>query len=542
VLFCDVQGGWIGLSNLDVDPLFRDMSNDNFRLMSIACGDSIDSPGIDNGHPDYQDILLSCSWGLGTVESDMGAYGGGIHIMHSGTIINVPMEYPTIQAAIDASWHGDTVLVQPGTYIENIRYYGRNITVGSMFLLTGEFSYIDSTIVDGNDSARIVSFLDGEDSTASIIGFTLKNGYEAWNGGGIFCDHSSPRIAHNIIKDNVARHGGGIGCNYSNAIIEYNIIENNIDSRTGAGISCQNSNPLIHHNEIINNYNEGFYDGAGGIYCHSSDPIISDNFIAWNDIGGSNDGSGGIYCMYADPIIINNVIMGNISSGSGRHCGGIDFRASDAYLNNNVVYNNTGTSRGGLYISSNNTLINNTVVWGNFPTQIALGYSATIILSYSNIQDTLWPGTGNININPLFRDPANNDFHLMSVACGDSVDSPCIDAGDPNILDSLLDCSWGLGTLRSDMGAFGGGDSVSIGILDNIPLLPDRFILLQNYPNPFNAQTTIRFMLAGSRLCLTSTFKLGYMQSPSTPHISPAASISTACRRGRWLNPKGWCC
>jgi hypothetical protein len=83
----------------------------------------------------------------------------------------------------------------------------------------------------------------------------------------------------------------------------------------------------------------------------------------------------------------------------------------------------------------------------------------------------------------------------MSIACGDSADSPCIDAGDPNILDSLLDCSWGLGGPRSDMGAYGGGDSITVGILDNIPSLPDRFILLQNYPNPFNAQTTIRFIL-----------------------------------------------
>jgi hypothetical protein len=83
----------------------------------------------------------------------------------------------------------------------------------------------------------------------------------------------------------------------------------------------------------------------------------------------------------------------------------------------------------------------------------------------------------------------------MSTACGDPYDSPCIDAGHPDILDSLLDCSWGLGELRSDMGAYGGGDSVTVGIDDYVERLPSQFALFQNYPNPFNAVTVICYSL-----------------------------------------------
>jgi hypothetical protein len=97
-------------------------------------------------------------------------------------------------------------------------------------------------------------------------------------------------------------------------------------------------------------------------------------------------------------------------------------------------------------------------------------------------------------MDPFFRDPAARDLHLMAIACGDSADSPCIDAGDPNILDSLLDCSWGLGGSRSDMGAYGGGDSATVGI-DYPRPLPGSFVLLQNYPNPFNSNTTISFRI-----------------------------------------------
>jgi len=104
----------------------------------------------------------------------------------------------------------------------------------------------------------------------------------------------------------------------------------------------------------------------------------------------------------------------------------------------------------------------------------------------------------NIFMDPLFRDPANGDYHLQSMTdpqCGDLNDSPCIDAGDPTIEDIILDCDWGLGTIFSDMGAFGGGDSTMLEIRDFAPTIPERHFLSQNYPNPFNAQTTVNYIL-----------------------------------------------
>jgi len=82
----------------------------------------------------------------------------------------------------------------------------------------------------------------------------------------------------------------------------------------------------------------------------------------------------------------------------------------------------------------------------------------------------------------------------MATYCGDPYDSPCIDAGHPDILDSLLDCDWGLGELRSDIGAYG-GISEQVGIDDRETQVPNRITLLQNYPNPFNASTTICYTL-----------------------------------------------
>ena len=92
-------------------------------------------------------------------------------VSHS-TIINIPADYPTIQQGINASAHGDTVLVQPGTYVENINFYGHNIVLGSMFLTTGDTSYIATTVIDGDSLATVVVFENGEDTTAILCGCT----------------------------------------------------------------------------------------------------------------------------------------------------------------------------------------------------------------------------------------------------------------------------------------------------------------------------------------------------------------------------------
>ena len=93
---------------------------------------------------------------------------------------SVTSPFRTIQFAIEHNntSDGDIILVGPGTYTENINFRGKDITVGSLTLTTGDKSYVSETIIDGGsptnaDSASVVSFVSGETSSSGFASWLL---------------------------------------------------------------------------------------------------------------------------------------------------------------------------------------------------------------------------------------------------------------------------------------------------------------------------------------------------------------------------------
>jgi hypothetical protein len=87
----------------------------------------------------------------------------------AATVIHIPADKPTIQAGIKAAGNGDTVLVSPGTYVENINFLGKTITVESSM---GP----KVTIIDGGGLSSVVTFSSRETLSSVLRGFTVRDG------------------------------------------------------------------------------------------------------------------------------------------------------------------------------------------------------------------------------------------------------------------------------------------------------------------------------------------------------------------------------
>ncbi len=200
-----------------------------------------------------------------------------------GATIQVPGDYQTIQAAIDASVDGDTVLVADGTYTgegnKNLDFNGKELTVQSE---NGPLK----TIIDCENDGRGFYFHSGELEDAVVTGFTITNGRVRDQGGGIYIGNSSPTITNCIIINNIAT--------------------SNSNNSQGGGIYLGNAgSPTIANCVIVRNTSN--YLG-GGIYFYNARPNIINCTITRNV---AVDG-GGIYVRYKPaPTLINSILWGN---------------------------------------------------------------------------------------------------------------------------------------------------------------------------------------------------------------------------------------
>ncbi len=227
--------------------------------------------------------------------------GAGENVLDA--VLNVPGEYETIQAAIDAASDGDTVLVAPGEYNESIDFLGKEIAV------IGRPSDPSSVILDGQGlDASGVHFRTNENRQTVLDGFSIRNctGTDYWNnnfgrraGGAIQIIDASPTLRNLIISGNSASWGGGMFC-------------------------AEGANPLISTARFIGNRGDG---SGGAINARSSGIEIEGCVFFRNESGAGNQFTGELHFYQVEGSILNSVF----------HRGGVFFQSqSEINLVNSI--------------------------------------------------------------------------------------------------------------------------------------------------------------------------------------------------------------
>jgi parallel beta-helix repeat protein len=370
-----------------------------------------------------------------------------ILISSSTNTINVPADYPTIQGAINAAAYGDTVLVAAGTFAEHISMKSGITVQGTGGSLSTPDDPSDDAVIDGTGSGRPVYFGPSV-SNASLVGFTITNGRGENSGGNIACWGEANTIEDNLIINGLTTSWGGYGggiylgssSNYSKVI--NNVIRDNWAWATGGGIEIRADEVVIERNVISNNQS----DWAGGIYVSGSSIVIKKNIIDHNYADFRHGGGIYVYRSASATIIENNTVVSNIAISWG--LGGAMYidEVDEITIRNNIIANNLNNSTGGIHFVS-------------CPVTLTFTYNDVYNNQGSNYFGC--PGDGNISEDPLFVDPENQDYHLQ-------LGSPAIDAGDPDPAynDPKDPANPGyafypaMGTVRNDMGAYGGDGGV----------------------------------------------------------------------------------
>lgn len=181
----------------------------------------------------------------------------------------VPSEYATIQSALSVCVSGDSVIVAPGIYMENLVWPQIDgITLKS------SSNRLD-TIIDGNTAGRCLGFIGSWTNpvitqATTIDGFTFRKGYSQENGAGIMCYYSSPSIKNCIVAYNEAHSmgsGGGLYCYASSPMINNVIFVNNIAYSGGGAHIDPLSSPIFNHCVFADNtLNSPGGSFAAGIY------------------------------------------------------------------------------------------------------------------------------------------------------------------------------------------------------------------------------------------------------------------------------------
>ncbi|MAE63681.1 MAG: hypothetical protein CMJ18_05365 [Phycisphaeraceae bacterium] len=352
--------------------------------------------------------------------------------------LNVPTPaFPTIQSAIVAAVSGDTVVVANGVYNESLDFMGKLIIVRSAggpasCTIDGDFM--------GMPAGTVVRFENGEGRDTELIGFTITSPL-ASTSVGISCDGASPTIRNCVIRPQATINVIGVDGNASSPLIESCEVDVGTAATSAIGVrmnlglalvddcnvhdaAAPTSHGILFVNTCAQVMDTTVRDGDGitgaGIKLQGGTPRVGGSIVLSNMTSGI-EVSNGATAVICSTLIAKSEATATVGVGVR-----VDGAATSARLVNcTVAHNNLLTpvvGGAGIRVQNGHVDVSNCIVWGNGEAQILLLGTATASVDNSDVEDG-FPGLNVINLDPLFVDPANDDFHVQA-------GSPVLDAGE----------------------------------------------------------------------------------------------------------------
>ena len=350
--------------------------------------------------------------GIAIIENTPGAYN--VFILNNTITNNEVISTGIDEQALASSGGILTILkkvIITGNTVSDNSINALNICVGAG-ITVAETSAEEETVVTNNIVTNN-TFLNGI-CLGGGIHLSLANGVD---------------VSSNVIKNNDATYGGGLFLDVSIPFLSKNLIAGNTSVEAGGGI-------LVDYSAILEEQHSNYY--INNNYDWNSNFFLSQAYITakLEQIHG----------------VFNSDRIERDVESSGRVV---------EMVNNTIANNSTLGTLGGTGIStiSSTVKILNSIVWGNLPSTNPQIDGAAFV-NYSNVEGG-FSGTGNLDADPMFVDQIN--YYL------NPSNSPCIDAGNPDSVyndpEDPLNPGFALlpalGTIRNDMGAYGGNDMMN---------------------------------------------------------------------------------
>ena len=350
VAYSDIQGGYGGAGNLDVNPLFISYASRDFHLQetspvidscaSVAYGDL----DFDNEpRPLASPVHSATPYDMGADEFStpkVGINGGG-------------SVYGTLSQAVAAADDGDTLQVAAGTITEAVVIDEKDITISGGYDSTCTTPGAGDTILDGQYHSR--SVVDVMSSVVILNGMQITGGNSTY-GGGIEVRSNSQVTLDNIhITGNTGAYGGGLYINGSEVTLTNGtVIDDNTATIIGGGVRIIYDG-ILNSQDTYSDIKNNIAPDGGGIAVTGGELHLIDSDLENNQATATN-GRGGAILLEADSTatMTGNVwIRGNQANNGA----GIYADDSEAILEETSILGNTAANKGGgIYLTNSSSL------------------------------------------------------------------------------------------------------------------------------------------------------------------------------------------